>query len=349
MQKNQSFTSKKLIIGVSMLLIVFMAFGSAFAASKKPIVFADFGWDSAQVHNRIAAFILSKGMGYDVKYVSGETIMLNTALIKAKGGEAPNVNMESWHDNWQELYDKGVAAGNDPNTKEGLIDLGANFPNSVQGWWVPTYMVKGDTKRKIKATAPDLKSVTDMPKHWELFKDPEDPTKGRFFSCVPGWSCGMVNEKKFKAYGTKQFYNIMEPGSGAALAASMESAYKRGKPWIGYYWAPTWVLGKLDMTMLEEAPYDKTIFEATAKCAFPAVKCNILVHKKLPEWAPDVVEFLKKYNTTLDINNKFLAFMQSSKSNTDQAALWFLENHEALWTNWVPPAVAAKVKAAMNE
>ena len=126
--------------------------GPTMAAEKKPIVFADLGWDSAQVHNRVAGFIIQHGLGYPVDYTTGETIMLNTALIKAKGGQAPNVNMETWTENWQELYDKGLAKGQDPNTKEGFISLGANFPNSVQGWYVPTYMIKGDAKRGIKAT-----------------------------------------------------------------------------------------------------------------------------------------------------------------------------------------------------
>jgi glycine betaine/proline transport system substrate-binding protein len=209
-------------------------------------------------------------------------------------------------------------------------------------------MIKGDADRGIEPAAPDLKSVFDMPKYWELFKDPEDPSKGRFYSCIPGWSCKIINDKKFDAYDLRKYYNIMEPGSGPALAASMEAAYKRGKPWIGYYWAPTWVLGKLDMTQLEEPAYDKAIFESTAACAYPAVKCDIIVHKKLPEWAPDVVEFLKNYETTLEINNKFLAYMQDSKSKPQGAALWFLKNYESLWTQWVPADVAAKVKAAMK-
>ena len=334
-----------LLTGIVFLLA--LVAGTAMAADKKPIVFADLGWDSVQVHNRIAGFIIKHGLGYDVQYTSGETIMLNTALIAAKGGEAPNVNMETWTENWQELYDKGLAKGQDPNTNEGFVHLGANFPNSVQGWYVPTYMVKGDAKRGIKATAPGLKSVFDMPKYWELFKDPEDPEKGLFFSCIPGWSCKTVNDKKFKAYDLDKIYNKMEPGSGAALAASMEAAYKRGKPWIGYYWAPTWVLGKLDMTQLEEPPFDDAVFRSTAKCAYPAVKCDIIVHKKLPEWAPDVAAFLKKYETTLDINNKFLAQMRDTGGKPPEGAMWFLKSYESLWTQWVTPEVAAKVKAAM--
>jgi glycine betaine/proline transport system substrate-binding protein len=128
----------------------------------------------------------------------------------------------------------------------------------------------------------------------------------------------------------------------------MEAAYKRGKPWIGYYWAPTWVLGKLDMTQLEEPPFDDAIFRTTAACGYPAVKCDIIVHKNLPKWAPDVVAFLKKYETTLDINNKFLAQMRDTDGKADDGAMWFLKNYESLWTQWVAPDVAAKVKAAMQ-
>jgi glycine betaine/proline transport system substrate-binding protein len=322
--------------------------GLAPASAKKTIIFADFGWDSVQVHNRIAGIIIEKGLGYPIKFVQGETIMLNTALIQAKGSEAPNVNMETWHDNWRELYDEGLAKGKDPGTDQGFINLGANFPNSVQGWYVPRYVVEGDSERGIKAMAPDLKSVDDLPKYWKLFKDPEDPGKGRFYSCIPGWACAEINKKKFNAYGLNKYYNIMQPGSGPALAASMESAYKRGKPWLGYYWAPTWVLGKLDMIKLEEPKFEMKVWDSTRACEYPSVKCDILVYKKLPEDAPDVVAFLKKYETTLAINNKFLAYMQDNKATTDQAAVWFLKNYQNLWTKWVSSDVAAKVKAAIK-
>jgi glycine betaine/proline transport system substrate-binding protein len=333
------------LLGLAAILLIG---GTAPAVAKETIIFADFGWDSAQVHNRIAGFIIEKGLGYPIKFVQGETIMLNTALIQAKGGEAPNVNMETWTENWQELYDEGLAKGKQPGTDQGFVELGSNFPNSVQGWYVPRYVVEGDTKRGIEPMAPDLKSVSDLPKYWKLFKDPEDPTKGRFYSCIPGWSCALVNEVKFKAYGIEEYYNIMQPGSGPALAASMETAYKRGKPWLGYYWAPTWVLGKLDMVQLEEPKFDQKIWESTKACEYPAVKCDIIVHKSLPQKAPEVVELLKQYETTLEINNKFLAYMRDNKASTDEAAAWFLKNYENLWTGWVSADVAAKVKAAMR-
>jgi glycine betaine/proline transport system substrate-binding protein len=307
------------------------------AGLNRPIVFADLGWDSAQVHNRIAGFILEKGYGYKVEYTPGETIPLFAGL---KRGDI-DINMEVWVENQREAYEKAIAAGQ-------VIDLGSNYPDSWQGWLVPTYVIKGDPARGIKPVAPDLKSVKDLPRYWKLFKDPEDPKKGRFYSCIAGWECQKINEKKMKAYGLDKYYNIFLPGSGAALAASMVSAYEKGQPWFGYYWAPTWVLGKLDMTPIEEPPFDRKVWDTTKACAYPSVRVNIVVNAKFAKEAPDVVQFLKKYETTQALNNKVLAYMQEKKVKTDAAAIWFLKTYPELWTGWVPSEVAQKVKAALK-
>ena len=194
-----------------------------------------------------------------------------------------------------------------------------------------------------------MKSISDLPKYWKIFKDPEDPGKGRFYSCIPGWECEKINEKKFKAYGLDKYYNIFLPGSDAALNGSMAAAYKKGKPWFGYYWAPTWVLGKLDMTPLEEPAFDQKAWDADCACAYPSVKVNIIVNTALQKRAPEIVAFLKNYETTQAMANKFLAYMQDTKANTQAAALWFLRNNEDLWTGWVPSDIAKKVKAALKK
>ena len=318
-------------------LVVTAAMGATSALAKDTLVFSDLGWDSAQVHNRIAAFIIQHGYGYDVDYIAGETVPMFAGLER---GDI-DITMEIWVDNQQPAFDKAIAAGK-------VVDLGSNFPDSWQGWLVPTYVIKGDPARGIKPMAPDLKSVADMPKYKGLFKDREDPEKGVFYSCIAGWGCEKINEKKFAAYGLNDTYNIFLPGSGAALVASLAGAYKKGEPWFGYYWAPTWVLGTYDMTPLEEPAYDPKIFESTGKCAYPSVKVDIAVNSSMLKKAPDVVGFLKKYETTQAIANKFLAYMKVNDANTEQAAEWFLKKNEKLWTGWVPADVAARVKKALD-
>ena len=332
-RKNYIFKVVVLVFGISFLLLPFSSYA---AAAAKKLVLADVGWDSVQVHNRIAGFILKHGYGYEVEYMPGETIPLFAGLAR---GDI-DIEMECWVANQREAYDKAIKAGQ-------VVDLGANFPDSWQGWMVPTYVIKGDPKRGIKPVAPDLRSVEDFPKYWKLFKDKEDPSKGRFYSCIPGWECEKINEKKFKAYGLDKSYNIFLPGSYAALVGSLAAAIKKGKPWFGYHWAPTWPLGKFDMTPIEEPPFDKKVWDENYACAYPSVRVNIVVNTSLLKRAPDVVKFLKNYETAQAMANKFLAYMQDKKADTQAAAVWFLKNYQDLWSGWVPKNVAKKVKAAL--
>ncbi len=313
--------TKKYIIA---LLFSTLIFGSVFAegtqdADTTTIVFGDVSWDSVQVHNRIAAFIIENGFeGYKADFIPGDTLPIVNGIMQ---GDI-DVDMESWHSNWPEAYDKGIASGN-------LVDLGQNMPDAPQGWWVPRYLIEGPD-----AVAPDLKSVSDLPKYADLFKDPEDPSKGLIYGGVAGWSQMEVSEEIFAEFDLEGTYNLGITGSGAALAGTMVGAYQKKEGWVGYYWAPTPILGKLDMVRLEGSEYD------------PAA-VNILVNPSMLEKAPDVVEFLKKYATTVDDNNEFLARMDAEGWDTTETAKWFLQNKEEVWTKWVSEEVAAKVKAAL--
>ena len=317
-------------LGVLLILIPFTGCAAEAPTPTEPIIFADLGWDSAQVHNRIAAFILENGYGYPPsEFVPGETIALWAGLAR---GDL-DVNMECWVENQQEAYDKSIAAGE-------VVDLGDNFWDNWQGWLVPTYMIED-------GLLPEAVSVDDMPEYWELFKDPEDPTKGRFVNSCPGWECTGINTEKLKLYGLDEYYNDFVAGSDAALSGSMVGAYEKGEPWLGYYWEPTWILGKLDMTKIEEPPYDEEVWNTTHACAYPANKVNIVVNADFHGKAPEVVEFLTKYATTTALVNKALSYMQETKTDTTAAAIWFLKEYESLWTEWVPADVANKVKAAL--
>lgn len=308
-----------LLIFLIVLIPVSVFSGGQQESKVTTIVFGDVSWDSVQVHNRIAAFIIEKGIGgYKADFIPGDTLPIINGIVQ---GDI-DVDMESWHSNFPEVYKKGIDSGN-------LVDLGMNMPDAPQGWWVPRYLVEGPD-----AKAPNLKSVADLPQYADLFKDPEDPSKGLVYGGVAGWSQMKISEKIFEEYGLKDTFNLGIAGSGAALAGTMVGEYTKHKAWCGYYWAPTAVLGKLDMVRLKGSEYD------------PA-KVNILVNKSMLEKAPDVVEFLKKYSTSVADNNEFLATMDENKWDTQQTAEWFLKNKEEVWTKWVSAEVAERVKAAL--
>ena len=88
---------KKISVILFALSLFFLFSGHVLAASNKPIRFADKSWDSPQVLNRIAGFIIKHGYKYEVEYVPGETIILFAGLTK---GDI-DVDMEWWYLNFQ--------------------------------------------------------------------------------------------------------------------------------------------------------------------------------------------------------------------------------------------------------
>lgn len=326
---------------ISVIVLVLVASIGYFTvdSSAQPLRFIDYSWDSALVHNRIAGFVAEHGYGYDVDYLFTDTLPGTFGLLR---GDL-DISMETWVDNVQESWDQGIADGS-------IVDLGPNFPNAPQGWYVPTYVIEGDPERGIEPMAPDLKSVDDLPKYWELFRDRENPKKGRFHNGWTGSAAGEINVRSLQAYGLDEFYEVMYPGSQSALDASIVRAYQRGEPWFGYYWEPTWIMGTYDMTMLDEPLYTAACWdenEGDFACHYPDALVRIAVHHTVMDRAPDFVEFLKQYETTLDQTNEMLAVMEAEGGDAKTAALWFLHEYEPLWTSWLAPEIAAKVKAAL--
>ncbi|VFT24321.1 ABC transporter substrate-binding protein [Pseudomonas aeruginosa] len=75
-----------------------------------------------------------------------------------------------------------------------MFSAGETVKGATEGWWVPEYLVKGDPQRGIEAKAPELRSVADLPRYKALFRDPEEPAKGRFYNCPTGWTCEIVTQ-----------------------------------------------------------------------------------------------------------------------------------------------------------
>jgi glycine betaine/proline transport system substrate-binding protein len=289
------------------------------------VILADTSWDSIIVHNRIVEFILEEGYGgYDVDFVPGDTIPLFNGVVS---GDI-DVTMESWHTNYPEAFKEAMDDG-------AIVDLGDNYPDGPQGWWIPRYMLEGDPARGIEATAPNLKSVADLRQYVDLFPDPENPGMGRIIFPPPGWSATIISEDILNEFGLDDVYTGFLPGSGASLAASMKGAYDKGEPWVGYYWEPTAIMYQLDMVRLEGSE-------------FPKAAVDILMNAQSYEEMPEVAEFLSRYETTVAVNNEFLDYLSTQADDHRDAAIWFLKNHEEMWSEWVPAEVADNVRAALQ-
>ncbi|MGV8790420.1 glycine betaine ABC transporter substrate-binding protein, partial [Pseudomonas aeruginosa] len=48
----------------------------------------------------------------------------------------------------------------------------------------------------------------------EVFRDPEEPGKGRFYHCPAGWTCELENSEMLKRYGLEETFTNFRPGTG---------------------------------------------------------------------------------------------------------------------------------------
>ena len=317
---------------------------SANAACKARL--GDFDWSSANIHTAITQFILEKGYGCEVSVTKGST----TPIMAAHYDKQLDVITEVWYDN--------IIANYEPHEKAGTImNIGVNTPDSQQAFYVD----------KATADKYNLKSVDDMkdPKIAALFKDPEDPSKGRMTSCISGWTCYTVNMVKHIEYGLDKYYTNFDPGSGGALDAAIAGAFAKKQPIFTYYWAPTGLMGKVDLVRLTEPKYSADCWNAMSQVV-EAIKADgpsaykkscaceyqdmALTKSVLTDWAkahPKETEFLKKYTIPTATVNKMLAFYEDeSGGDMEATAIEFLQN-ESMWKDWVPADVAKKVSAAL--
>ena len=311
---------KRILQLVGLVLFVCLAAGCG-SSNEKTVVFSDAGWDSVKFHNAVAGLIAEKAYGLKVETMNGSTPIMEAALVR---GDV-DVNMELWTDNVA-TYEADKAAG-------GIVDLGVNFDDNKQGLYVPRYVIEGDPQRGIAPMAPDLHNVADLARYSQLFVDEENPSKGRIYGAIPGWAVDEVMFKKYKYYGLDKNYIYFRPGSEAI---------------VGYNWEPTWISGKLDLVLLEDAPYTQAGFEA-GETAAPSVVVMVSANSRFPKRQPEFAEFLKKYHTSSALTAEALAYIADNKATYDQAARWFLQKHDDLLTQWLPPDKAQTMRAALKE
>ncbi len=330
--KKHSLSS---LMTMLVIAVVMLSLGVNVVA-QETVVFADAGWESIRFHSYVAGIIMEEGYGYSMDMVSGSTPV---TLMGLSRGDI-DVEMEMWTSNIADIYNEALESGD-------VVELGVNFDGNTQGLYVPSYVMEGDAERNIEPMAPGLKTVKDLKDYWQVFEDEEDPSKGRVYGAIPGWKVDEIMRTKVETYGLDECYNYFSPGSDTALAAAIVSAYERGEPIVAYYWEPTWIMGGLDMTLLEDEPYSEELWNNGYACEFEAMPIAIAANAEFSERAPELAEFLSKYRTTEQLTNEALAYMKENETDEKEAAVWFLKNREDVWTEWVPEDVVEKVKDSL--
>ncbi len=293
------------------------------SSDEKPIIrFADIGWDSVRFHNAVAGLVAERFFNFRIRELSSTSVIAHEALAR---GEI-DVVMEEWTANLP-TYQEDVQAGK-------LQELGVNFDDNRQGFYVPRYVIEGDEKRGLKPLAPELKRVSDLAKYPQLFPDKERAGRSVIYGGIPGWAITEIMRSKVHYYGLDKWFNYVEPGTDAALSTVIASAVDRGVPVVAYYWTPTWLMGKYDLVLLEDAPFDKNLWERGG-CECPPVRITVCVSNAFAKNHPDFCKFLARYHTSSALISEALAYMQNTGADSRATAEWFLTQHKELLQDWL--------------
>lgn len=330
----------------SLLTSTFLAaalFGFAPGASAQEsceLTISNMNWASAEVLAAIDKFILSEGYGCETRLLPGDTMPTFASMTEK---QEPDVAPEMWVNQFRDQIDKAVEEGTVEFAAEALSDGGE------EGWWVPTYFAEAH---------PEIRTVGDALEHPDLFPSTEDPSKGAVYNCPAGWGCQITTANLFKAYkGEEKGFVLVDTGSAAGLDGSIAKAYESKEPWLGYYWAPTAILGKYPMTKLafdaEHDPEEWAKCTTQADCDDPKInawtKSEVftIVTPKVAEESKAAAEYLNTRSWDNATVNKLLAWKEDQQATGEGTAFYFLENNEDIWSKWVSPEAADKIKAAL--
>ncbi len=317
------------------------AFATMAQAECGSFTIASMNWQSAEVLASLDQFILNEGFGCNAEVTVGDTVPSITSLVE-KG--SPEVVPEGWVGLMPELFDRGIADGKIVSLGKSLTD-GGN-----QGWFIPKF---------IQDANPELTTVEAVLQHPELFPAPEDPSKGAIYTGPQGWGGNIITTQLARAFGAEdKGFVLVDPGSSAAHDGAIARAYEQQRGWFGYFWEPNALLGKYDLVKLDfGVPLDMAEWErctSNAECAdpkpnnWPADEVFTLVSKEFSEKTdPGVLEYLGKRGWSNATVNELMAWMTDNQATGEDGARHFLETHPELWTEWVSPEVAEKVKAAL--
>ena len=315
------------------------SFAQDTCGTDRTIDIAEMTWPSAAALAQIHAKILAAGYDCNVEIVTGDTVPTTSSMV-TRG--SPAVAPELWTSTVQEQWDTAIEDGS-------VVALGdAISDGTIEGWFIPRYTQEAN---------PEIVSAETAIANPQVFPDPEEPSKGRLYSCPPGWGCELATSALYKAYDMSDAWNLFSPGSGGALDASIARAFTREEPILFYYWGPTAILGKYDAVALDMGETKPEVYacntnpdctEPAGVTAYPSSPAIVGAAAWLQEEAPAVAQYFSKVGLTNAQISELLVYGDENQADAEATAMNFLKTKQDVWTNWVPEAVAEKVIASLS-
>lgn len=286
--------------------------------SDEPIKFMIADWTSIGLQAEIMTLIL-RTHGYNTE------LMVVDDSGRYPGFEAGDVHvsMETWQTTQLHNLQKSVATGK-------VLDMGETGLKGVEDWWYPLYM-----KEKCPGL-PDWKALKEC---GEIFATADTAPKGRYVGGPVSW--GDHDENLIKALDLP--FEVIHPGTDAAMFAELKAAYERKAPVILWVWEPHWVGSLYEGEFVKFPKFEEGCFsdaswgpnpDMTGDCGKPYGWVKKMAWAGGEKVWPCAYEMIRKYDMDNATINKMLVEIDlNGRSNEEVAAEWLKSNRD-VWEPW---------------
>ena len=310
------------------LALIMVLFGAACSSEedKGPIILIEQDWDGQLVTTAVAKILLEEEMGYTVeqKFAAADSAAMFAGLESGEFHLAC-CNWPSFSAGFIEDF---------VDTRGAVERIGSTGILGSNGWFVPRYVIEGDSARGISPVAPNLASYGDMNQYTDVFATTETGEKGRLLDFTPAWD--YRNQERLDALGVD--FEVFYSGSEAASFAEIDAAYQRGAPFFMVMWAPHWSHTKYDMVEIQLPQWTEECYPSGENfdCGWPSDDVAKLAWPGFEEDFPEAYEFFQNFTiTNVQQNEMVLAVTDDGKDYAEAAQDW-VDANEDIWSAWIP-------------
>ncbi len=313
-------TGKLAAAGLSAALLLGggTALANSVPESDDPIKLMIGDWTSIGLQAEIMAVILQT-VGYDTEMVVAED------SARYPGFEAGDLHiaMETWQTTQADNFARSLATGK-------VVDLGETGLEGKEDWWYPLY---------VKEKCPGLPNWEALRDCAEVFATADTEPKGRYIGGVVSW--GGFDEERIEALDLP--FQVIHPGTDAAMFAELKSAYEREEPIILWVWIPHWAPALYEGEFIEFPAYTDACYNDPSWGVNPDKKYDCGKPTgwiKKMGWAggeevwPCAYEIVRNYEMDNDTLSALIAEVDLEGRPVEEVALEWAKENQDTWRPW---------------
>lgn len=286
--------------------------------TRKPIKFATGDWTGSYITAGIMRGILE-----DMGYRTEEVVADQFAWYPAMANRDIDVAMEAWTTTQGEVLAAAVEDGT-------VVELGESGLQAIETWWYPSYV------KELCPGLPDYQALNDCA---GVFQTPETGDRGRYLSGPVTW--GGFDEERVEALGLN--YQVVYPGTDAAMFAELESAYSRQAPILMWIYSPHWAPSQYEGEFVDFPTYTADCYndpswgvnpDLAYDCAKPRGPImTVAATGAMDDW-PCAMQTIQSFSLTNQEYGDLWGSVDLEGMSVDEVVAGWLASNEDRWKSW---------------